>query len=62
MIDDDDTPDARYLAARRRERWMVPLALTVIVGAGVLGVVKFLWSGDARWLLLCAGLLLIPRQ
>ena len=59
---DDDTPDARYLAARRRERWMVPLALAVIVGAALFGAVKFLWSGDARWLLLCAGLLLIPRQ
>lgn len=59
---DDETPDARYLAARRRERWLVPLAIVVIVGATVIGIGKFLWSGDARWLLLCAGLLLIPRQ
>ena len=59
---DDDTPDARYRRARRREAWMVPLAIAVIGGAAALGIGKFLWGGDARWLLLCAGFLLFPRQ
>jgi hypothetical protein len=59
---DDDTPDARYLARRRRDAWLVPLTIAVIVGAAALGIGKFLWGGDARWLLLCAGVLLFPRQ
>ena len=59
---DEDTPDARYLARRRREAWLVPLAIAVIVGAALFGIGKFLWGGDARWLLLCAGFLLFPRQ
>ena len=58
----DDTPSARYLARRRREAWLVPLAIAVIVGAAAFGIGKFLWGGDARWLLLCAGFLLFPRQ
>ena len=62
MTSDDDTPDARYLARRRRDAWLVPLMLAAIGAATAFGIGKFLWSGDARWLLLCAGLLLIPRQ
>lgn len=55
-------PTSRYLARRRREAWLVPLAIAIIAGAALFGVGNFLWRGDARWLLLCAGFLLFPRQ
>ena len=38
------------------------LLLVGLIAVALFGVGKFMWSGDARWLLLCAGLLLIPRQ
>lgn len=59
---DDDTPDARYLRARRREAWLVPLATFLILTATITGIALWLAGGDSRWLLLCAGLLLLPRQ
>lgn len=62
MIDDEDTPDARYLARRRREAWLVPLTLFLIVTTTITGIGLWLVSGDTRWLLLCAFLLLLPRQ
>jgi len=59
---DEDTPDARYLARRRREAWLVPLATFLILTAAITGIALWLVGGDSRWLLLCAGVLLFPRQ
>lgn len=59
---DDNTPDARYRARRRREAWLVPLATFLILTATITGIALWLAGGDSRWLLLCASLLLFPRQ
>lgn len=59
---DEDTPDARYLARRRREAWLVPLATFLILTATITGIAMWLVGGDSRWLLLCVSLLLFPRQ
>lgn len=52
-------PVARRL---RREKWLLSFILPAIVVAVLIGGWQFLKTGDARWLLLLAALLLLKGK
>ena len=54
--------ERRLAARRRREPWLVGAALVLVAAAILVGAVKFLTTGDARWLLLWLAVLIFPRS